>query len=316
MIIGQVHIDKLLTNFALNYQPSGFIAQDVLTMVPVDNETDMYDTWEQADTFRADDATREKGGLANAVTVRVSSDNYRVRNYELRTQVFAEDLANADPSRRAMYEQGRVALTLNKLLMGWEARQAALLFNSTNIGSNAAVSSVWTDVSNSDPVGDINTAIDNVYYATGYRPNTILMGPKVWDAVMRHNNVIDKAANPNITGGGRFPTRQMVANLFEVDELLVGRAVQNTAPVDLAQTLFPVWSNHCLVYFKSRGVSTIEPTFGATFDWRNAPTPRLSAVRHQPDTLRKSQDITTGMYQDEKVTAAALGFILTGATTN
>lgn len=316
MIIGRVHIDKLLTNFALNYQPSGFIAQDVLTMVPVEHETDMYDTWEQADTFRAEDATREKGGLANAVTVRVSSDNYRVRNYELRTQVFAEDRANADPSRRAMYEQGRVALTLNKLLMGWEARQASLLFTSGNVGSNAAVSSVWTDASNSDPVGDINTAIDNVYYATGYRPNTILMGPKVWDAVMRHNNVIDKAANPNITGGGVFPTRQMVANLFEVNELLVGRAIQNTAPNDLAQTLFPVWSNHCLVYYKSPGVSTTEPTFGATFDWVTAPTPRLSAVRHAPDTLRKSQDITTGMYQDEKVTAPNLGFILTGATTN
>ncbi len=316
MIIGQVHIDKLLTNFALNYQPSGFIAQDVFTMVSVPNETDMYDTWEQADTFRSQYSRREKGGLASSVRVRVSSDNFRVENYELRANVFWEDMANADPSRRAMYEQGKVSLVLNKLLMDWEDRLAQLVFTAGNVGSDAAVASVWTDSTNSDPVGDINTAIDNVFYATGYRPNTILLGPKVWDALRRHNNVLDKAANPNITGGGLFPTRQMVANIFEVDEILVGMAIQNTAVEDLAQTLFPVWSNHCLVYHKTPIASTISPTFGATFDWANAPVPRLSAVRHAPDTLRKSQDMTVGYYQDEKITAAPLGFILTGATTN
>ncbi len=315
MIIGRVHIDKLLSNFAINHQPSGFIAQDVFTMVPVPNETDMYDVWEQADTFRAENSRREKGGLANSVTVRVSSDNFRVENYELRAQIFAEDKANADASRRQFYEQGKVAFVLNKLLMDWEQRLADLCFTSGNVGSSAAVASVWTGTA-STPVADINTALDNAYYASGYRPNTILMGSKPWDALRRHADIIDKAANPNITGGGNFPTRAMVADLFEVNEILVGRAIRNTEVNDLAQTLFPVWSNHCLVYYKTPSPSMSEPTFGATFDWTGAPTPRLAAVRHAPDTLRKSQDVTVGFYQDEKITAAPLGFILTGATTN
>ena len=46
MIIGQVHIDRALTNFALNFQPKGFIAQDVYPMINVPNETDLYDVWD------------------------------------------------------------------------------------------------------------------------------------------------------------------------------------------------------------------------------------------------------------------------------
>ncbi|KKL97082.1 hypothetical protein LCGC14_1838040 [marine sediment metagenome] len=315
MIIGQVHIDRALTNFARGYKPEGFIANEIWPVIGVPNETDLYDVWDQADIFRPNDALRGKGQLANRIRVRVSSDNYRVRNYELAAEVFAEDRNNADPSRRAMLEQGRVVVALDKIMLGWEDRMATIFSTTGNFGSNTAVVSVWTGAG-SDPVGDINTAIDNVWYASGYRPNHMVIGLKPYQALRRHISVIDKTVNPNVTGGGNYPSQADIAKLFELDKILVSRTIKNQAQEDLAQDLTPVFSNHCALYYRTAGPTTSKPNHGAIFDWSNAPSPRLSAVRHAPDTQRKSQVVTVGMYQDEKVVSAAVGFLLTSATTN
>jgi len=105
-------------------------------------------------------------------------------------------------------------------------------------------------------------------------------------------------------------------NLFELEDIYVGRQYKNTADEEQTKTMVPVWSNHCLVYYKGQ-VDTVGPNYGAIFNWANSGVPRYGAQRHAPDTERRvASSVTVHTYQDEKVTATELGFLLTGATTN
>lgn len=316
MLIGKLHVDKPLTNFAISYKPDGLIGDLILPMINTDKQHDIYDVWDQADFFRNEHDKRAPGEVPSNVRFRVGSDNFYCENYELGYQVIAEDQKNADASKRAFYERGSVAGLIDKIKLGQEVRLAELLYTATNIGSNSAVSSVWTGIG-ADPVGDINTAIDNVHYATGFRPNNIIVNNKVWNAIQRHTSIIDKSVNPNVTGGGRgYPTTKDVAELFNVNNIFIGNAFKNTTQEGLEKSIIPIWSNHCLVYYDPPGELTTRPRLAAKFNWKGAPTGRMQVIRHKPDTLRKSQTVTVGMYQDEKITAAPLGFLLTGATTN
>ena len=314
-VLPVVHVDKVLTNFAVGFQPRGFIAEDVFPIITVGKQRDMYNTWEQADFFRAEEDKRAPGTEPSRIRLRVTSDFYYAENYALGFDVTKEDRANADAAQLLMMGQGAITTIKNKLLLGQEKRLATLLFTAGNIGSNAAVSSVWTGAG-ADPVGDINTAIDNVQHSTGYRPNKMLLGVKSWLALQRHTSIIDKSVNPNVTGGGRgYPTVKEVAELFNLDSIHVGMAYENTAQEDLATANAPVWSNHCLVYHDPPGSLIDQPRLGALFSW-TAVNPRFAVIRHPMDSKTKSQLVSQDYYQDEKIVAAAMGFILTGATTN
>ncbi len=314
-VLPVVHVDKVLTNFAVGFQPSGFIAEEVFPIITVGKQHDIYNTWNQADFFRAEEDKRAPGTPPSRIRVRVSSDRYFAENYALGFPVTKEDRANADPAQLLMMGQGAITTIKNKLLLGQEKRLAQLIFDTANIGSNSAVASVWTG-GGADPVGDINTAIDNVQHSTGYRPNEMVIGVKAYLALRRHTTIIDKSVNPNVTGGGRgYPSAKEIAELFELDAIHVGMAYENTAQEDLATANAPIWSNHCLVYHNPKGSLIDQPRLGALFSW-TAVNPRFAVIRHPMNTETKSQLVSMDYYQDEKIVAAAMGFLLTGATTN
>lgn len=314
---GKVHIDRPLSNFAQAFMPQGAIADSVLPIVPVQKQSDLYTIFDQADWFRREYSERAPGTEARAVRMRISSAAFYCRNYELNTHVTREEMANSDPLVMMKLEQSKIALPRVKLDIEREVRMATLMHASC--GSRVAVASVWNDPVNSDPVADITTAIHNVQFATGYRPNKMVVSWAVWEQLRKHNAIINKGVNPYVTGGKvGFVTQQAVASIFDLDEVLVGALFQNTTEEGSPQAmaLSPVWSNACIVYHAPAGASTDIPTFGAQFFWDGGMgTDRFYVQRHQYDTLKGSQKFGVGYYADERAVGSSLGFALTGAVT-
>lgn len=314
--LGNVHVDRLLTDFAVNFQPQGMIGDRIFTPVNVPKQTDIYATYTQADLFRVDDTRRAPGTEANIARIRVGSAAFTCRNYALKAQITQEERANADPIFMMNLEQQRTATIMNKLLLDQDVRVASLAFNTSAIGSNAAVASSWSDpiTGHSDPMGDVWKASDNVENATGYRPNVVVFGLNPWKAFRRHQDVITKATNPNYLGGGNYPNSQEVARLLEVDEVLVGGAQQNTAQDALAQTLARIWGNSTLVMYRTSAPRVDAPTLGAMFRWSGAPVPPFAARRFPFDDRRGVDEIQIDYYQDEQIVASAFGFLLTSCS--
>ena len=309
------HIDHHLSNVAINYRPAGFIADQIFPVVQVPKQSDTYVIFEQSDLFRRETTKRSRGGEANKIHSRVSSASFYCENYALKADVTLEDRANADPIFVQHYEEGRVMRVQDALFLDWEARMAGHVTNASNVGSSTAVGSSWEDYSASDPLGDLWTAIDNVELATGYRPNRVLFSGTAWRHFRRNDKVIDKATNPNITGGGLYPSARQVEDLLEM-KVLVGNAWHNDAQEGLALNLSQIWGDHVLVYYAPEQPSIEAPSFGYYFRWSAAGLPNMQVERHPFDSRRHCSEVEIGYYQDEVVTAKPLGFLVTNVTSS
>ena len=310
------HVDALLSDFAIGYRPEGFIADKIFPIIDSPKQSDIFAVFGQEDAFRQWDDNRAPGDMANEVRMRVGSETFFCKNYALSSNVPDEMMANADPVFKNSMEESTVSLISDGLLINWERRVAEKVFVAANVGSSAAVASSWAApaAGGSDPVGDINTAIDNVQDSTGYKPNKAIISLAAWRSLRRHDDVIAKAVNPNFNAAlvDGYPTAAAVANIFDLEEIFVAGAFYNTAQENLSLDLQQIWSAHMLVYYNRDQPRFNIPTFGATFNWRNGPMPRLAVERFAHNDERKAQKLQAGFYQDERIIAKNLGFLITG----
>lgn len=306
---GALHQDVLLQQVAINYRPKGLIADMIAPIVPVQKQSDNYPIFSRADALRNEDALRSPGRPANIITRSISSDTFYCKNYALKMPVTIEDKVNADPIWAQEIVNGRARYILDKLGLGWEIRLATQVTNTSNVGSSSAVASSWSDETNSDPLGDVNTALDNVADSTGMRPNCVTFGELAWRYFRRNATVRNLIFGTN--NGGGYPTVEQVANLLDVEKVLIGRAYQNTANEAQAEALSQVWGNNVLLSYTAETPNTETPSFMYTFRWAAAGISTMQAERHPYDTKTKSEEVEVGYYQDEKITGAEYGFLLT-----
>lgn len=309
-----MHIDALLSNVAMNYRPSGMIADMIFPMVPVGKQSDYYAIFTRADALRIEDTARAPDTEANKITRSISSGTYFCDNYALQYPVTIEDKANADPIYTSAIINGRVEFIVDKLGLDWENRIASLVTNTSNVGSSAAVSSGWTDLSNCDALGDINTAIDNVKDSTGMTPNSIVFGESAWRN-FRRNSDVRNIINGNNNGGG-YANVQQVSDLLEIQNVMVGGAYKNTANVAQSESLSQIWGDNVLVYYSAETPSTERPSFGYSMRWSAPGLPNMQVERHPYDTKRKSESVEVGYYQDEVITGSEYGFLMTAVNSS
>jgi len=310
-----LHIDTALSEVALGYRPEGFIADMIMPIVNVSKQSDHYVIWSRADRLRKHDTKRAPATEAKRIEENVSSETYYANNYALKSSIPIEDFKNADPIYLDNLNNGKTELVMDGLLIDWEVRVANQVTSGSNVGSYSAVASAWNDgAAGSDPIGDINVMLDNVQYSTGKRPNRLTFGLKAWQVFRRHSDVRNIIFGNN--NGGGYASIAQVKDLFEIEDLQVGGAFQNTAGEGLTENLSAIWDDHILAHVTPMSASKDRPSFAYSFRWNQAGLPNFQVERHPYDTKRKAQDLEIGYYQDEKVTGAEYGFLLTNVTSS
>lgn len=307
-----LHIDQALSNMAMGYRPAGFIADMVFPTVPVQKQSDLYYEFSRADRLRVKDTRRAPGAEANQIFENLSSGTFFCNNYALKAPVTLEDRENADPVLLAGLVNGRAQYVLDHLLLDWEVRLASQVTSGANVGSYSAVSSAWNG--SGDPLGDLNTALDNVHDSTGIRPNRIVMGEDAWRSFRRDSTVRNLIFGTN--NGGGYANRAAVADLLEVDEVMIGGAFQNTGDEGLSESLSKIWGDNVLAYYAPSAPRIDAPSFGYSFRWSRPGIPSMAIERHPYDSRTKSEEIEAGYYQDEKITGAEYGFLLTAVNSS
>lgn len=308
-----VYIDRLLSNVAMGYRPQGFIADMIFPVAPVQRQSDKYPVFSRADRLRRQNTKRARGNEARIITQDVGSDTFYCENYALKTQLFLEDRENMDPALYQQLANGRTTFLMDHLYLDWEVRVANQVTSGSNVGSYSAVSSGWTGAG-ADPLADLNTAIDNVQDSTGIRPNRIVMGLDAWRAFRRNSTVRNIIFGSN--NGGGYPNIGQATSLLEVDQIMVGGAFQNTGDEGLAEALANVWGDSVLVYYAPPAPTVDNPSFGYSFRWSRPSIPDLQVERHPYDSKTKAEEVEAGYYQDEKITGADYGFLLTAVTSS
>lgn len=308
------HIDILLSNVAINYQPQGLIAAQIAPIVPVSNQSNHYVIFSRADILRIEKTARAPGAPANIVTRSTTSDTYFANNYALKDQVTIEDKENSDPIFIQSLYNTRIEYITHKLMLDWENRIASQVTSTTNVGSSAAVTSGWTDITNSDPLGDVETAIYNVKDSTGVMPNKVTFGEAAFRNIRRNTAVRNLIKGTN--NGGGYVTEQQIADLLGVETVLVGGAYKNTGNEAQTEVLTSVWGDNVLISYTPAAPSTIVPSFMYSFRWAKPGLPNMLGERHAYNTHTKCEAVEVGYYQDEKVTASEYSFLLTAVNSS
>lgn len=300
-----LHTDIPLSNVALGYRPEQGIADLIMPVIDVPNQSGFVTEFFSKDQLRVERTRRAPGTEANRVDREVGSQSYFCKNYALKTGVTVEDMANADAVKRSVLFDGAAEFLVTKHWLDWETRLSSLI-STSNVGSSAGVASAWNGAGN--PIANINTALDVVKDTTGVRANCILMGEKAWNSFRRDSTVRNLIYGTN--NGGGFATIQAVKDLFEVDEFLISRSVKNTANEAAAESLSRVLADHVLCYVKPKKPGINIPSWGYSYRWSVPGVPSFQAERLAYDDKRKCTDVEVGYYQDEKVTGSRYAFLL------
>lgn len=306
-----LHIDVPLTNITIGYRPQNLIADQIYPTVPVDKQSNVYYSWTQADFFRISNAQRAPGATAKRVNFSVGSQTYFCKEYSLAMEIPLEDLANADAALNL--RESAANFVVDQLSLAWEDRIAAALTTTTNVGSsvNLAAGVRWSNPTDAVPIDDVYVGIESIRQSTGYLANKMIMSGQAWNSFRKHPDIIDFVRGKGDNTGGGPVVEQDVARAFGFDTVLVGRGIKNTADEDAPATYTDIWSTACIILYVAPSPGLMVPTHGYTFQWTPAGLPGPMAVDRYQDRRPRTESVEVSHFQDERVVASNLGYLIT-----
>ncbi len=305
-----VYFDTPLTNVAIRAFQSaeGYVGTRLFPSVPVGKQSGRYYTIDKDTWLRVHNTRRAPKTAPNRIEFKVSSDGYFADNHALAADIAREDLANADNAVRL--RENHTLNTVDGLLRGLEDRIAKLVTSISNIGSGVALAGTakWSDFINSDPIADVTTAHAFIQNNTGLMPNTMVMDKDTFMVVRRHPALLDLY---KYTAGGQLTDAQLAAT-FGVQNLWLATGIVNRAVEGATASIVNIWGNNVLMARIIPGTSLETATLGLGFRWTPAGIPApMQVVRYaDPDPGKKTDVVEVGYYQDERVVAASLGYLI------
>lgn len=234
-----VHVNAPLTNLSLLYaqEETAFVADRVFPVLPVSFKSDVYYTFDRSDfnrnqmTKRAPSTESAGGGykLDNTGT-------YNCDIWALHKDIDDQLRANSDAATNPDFNATRFLTT--QAMISKEVAWASAFFataiwttNRSGVASGpVAGTSVlqWNDPA-STPIQDVRGVKQSVQLVSGgYRCNKLILARNVFDVLCDHVDFVDRIKYGQTPGRPAQVTLDAMAALFEIDEVLVMDAVQNT----------------------------------------------------------------------------------------
>ena len=278
-VVQDVHVAAALTNIAVAYvqDESSYISEAVFPMVPVQHQTDKYFVWSKADFFRDEalkraDATESAGSGVNLTTQSYSADVWA-----LHQDIGAQIRSNADPAveldvavtkqlmQKLMIRRDRIFATSFMAASVWSQDVTGTTAGSGTVGTTTTVQ--WDDDAASDPFTDIATQQTYILTNTGFLPNKLVLSWAVYQALRKHPLIIDRIKYTSATFAGTI-TPQLLAEAFDIEEVVVSKAVYNTAAENVTASMSLINSKNALLVYTPSAPGLMIPAAGYTFGWQ------------------------------------------------
>jgi hypothetical protein len=314
---GDVHVNGPLTNFSQKYiqDESVFIATRAFPNVPVAKQSDLYYTFSRADFFRDEAEERADGTESAGGGFNLSTDPYFARVYAYHKDVTDRQRDNQDSS--VQLDQSATQFVTQKLLIRRERLFVTAMF-STGVWTGGASDDEnvnWL-VGGSNPITDIRLRMQDIHSGTGFRPNKMIIGRQGFDTLMDQDDILAR-----ITGGANnaLPAqvqKQLLAQLFELDEIFVMDSVFNSALEGATESTDFIGGDNCLLYYAPNSVALDQPTAGLQFSWTGfrGATNNGMRIKRMRAELREADRIEGQMAFDYQVTAPELGHMFTSVS--
>jgi hypothetical protein len=276
-----VHVNRPLTNISVAYsqETAGveFVADRAFPPIPVQNKSDLYWTYTRGDWNRDEMKKRglseESAGAGYGLN---STGTYTCDVWALHKDVDDQIRANSDsplaPDRDATIFLTQKALIRRELQWVsqyfahgiWTGELAGAV--SGSVGSNQFC--FWDDYSNSSPITDIRAAKTQARLnAGGFVPNIATFSRPVFDKLVDHPDFIDRTKYGQTAPNPAMATRRIIAEILELEEVLVLDAVYNTAAEGATESNAFVGGLSAALFYRPKNAGLLVPSAGYTFNW-------------------------------------------------
>jgi len=331
-----VHVNVPLTNISIAFMqnPAGFVADQVFPNIPVGKQADRYFVYSRADfnrnTMRRRAPSTETAGAGWRID---STPNYFCDVWGLHKDI--DDGLRANQDAPIQMDRDATMFLAQQGLINREVNWAAAYFTTgiwtgagvdvTGVSASPAGNSVfqWSDATNATPVQDVKFYNDKIHLGTGFRANKLVMGRQVWTKLSDHPTITDRikyGASPNAPA---IITKQAVAALMEIDQILVMDAIQNTGAesdsentagtVNAGESNAFIGGKSALLVYAAPSPSILVPSGGYSFSWTGYTGAgplgqRISTIRMEPI---KSDRVEIEMAYTQKLVASECGVFFT-----
>jgi hypothetical protein len=315
-----VHIDAVLSNISVAYiqRQADFIADKVFPIVPVDKKSNKYFVYTKNDWFRDEaerraDATESAGGGYNLAT-----DSYLCDVYAFHKDIGDQTTANADAPLAP--ERDAAQFVTQRLLLRREIQWVSDYFTTGVWGTDmTGVNSAptgnqfvkWSQYATSDPLNDVEQGKETVLSTTGFMPNTLVLGYRVFRQLKNHPDLIDRIKYTSSS----VLTTDMMASLFDVEKVVVAKAVKATNNEGATGAYNFAFGDSAMLCYSSPTPGLLQPSAGYTFTWNGVSGGmglNVGTSSFRMEAL-KAQRIEAEMAWDNKVVASDLGYFLNSA---
>lgn len=299
----QVHNSKPLENISVAYANQSFIANLLSPNVPVKHETDSYYVYSK-DSLIIPDTHRADGAESKEASFSLSTASYTVQGHALSDLITDRKRQNADPA--IDLEKDTTEYLTEKIMMRKEYDLLTAISTKSNWAQEYSLTSTFAWNANtalSNPIALALSVGSTIAKNSGYLPNVCAIDYSTFIALKEHISIVDRVKYTSSESIGE----NMIAKLFNIDKLLVSRAVYNTNEEGMADSMSFMMTDCAWFGYVEKSPGLKKPSALYSFVTTNANNSPMSVKKWREESRGGDKVEVNHMYQ-HKIVASDCAF--------
>lgn len=262
------HLDPVLTERAQNFVSQAFISNRVAPVLSGLPPAATYERWLKGSFFANEAGPRGDNALARRVNLRSETVSYATNMQAARADIGDRQMRLLGPAAADNYG---TMIAMEALMLRRERQTAAIAMLTTSWTSNEDVAGLWArsaTLGTNTVVEDVEGAKATIRARTGLLPNVLAMDYDTFSNLSQDATVLARIQLAPSTANVKMVTAQLLAQLFSLDEVIVGQAIYNSAPEEFAGDNFTaadIWEANAgkgsaLLFYRSSTPSIASPS--------------------------------------------------------
>lgn len=295
------HVDPVLTQISIDFVNADYVGKELFPVLPTNVPAGTYVKYSTKNKFKIKRSLIGPKSEAPMSDWEQGFDTFKCEYHAHGDAVSEIDNQWARVGNGAEIDQEVYATEFvkNLTLLEYEDRVAEVAKATATYGSNHDSPNTKWDADGGTPIADIKTAAA----AMAVAPNLLILGKPVYDVLTEDASILDRIKH---VGGGGFVTTQVLAKVFDVDQVIVAKARESFGGSYL-------WGNNAILCYRAPRIGPKVATFGLTF----SPDGEDFIRNYVNDRIgRGAQVIESHWAYDIKVVAAQAGYLLSDVLTS
>lgn len=299
-------VDPILTNMLIGYQQADdrFVASKICPIVPVERDSGQFFIATKKYFFFDDLKARAAGGQFPELNFGLSTASYATLQYAGSFRLADEIRANSQVPMD-LEQLGARRLAQASLIRKEVAFAGEMIANNQWGTTDNNATTNWSDTQAGDPLKDVIVAQRTVSNNTGVKPNTVMVGNLVDQALLLHPDVIDRLKYTQ--AAIQATVEKAMADMLGCDNYWVARGSYTNTNEAASFSGSAIISDAALVVHVDPGAGLFGATGAKTFVWQ--PGGGVGAVYMNRDNNTHSDQMQQKEQWDQKIVASDLGYL-------